>query len=245
MIKIESDNSWFIDLVQASEERRDLEFKSGFIFSTKHCELLQAELIKSIVAMTNTPGGGVIIVGVEEDTDQKPLFVGLTAEQKKSFSNYENVKGYIQRYAQRTLEYNIKYWQYQENVFITFHVSEFAQLPVLSNLLRVELCNKPVLEVNTLYTRNSKPKYGDCKPDAREWEEIMELSATKIYRQRLKMGYALIHVDGNNESVLPGKTRFTNDRIIKYIHDRDKFFSMSVARSKAKFLEQDKDIDGQ
>jgi predicted HTH transcriptional regulator len=60
-------------------EQRSVEFKGPGDWSS-----LKYKIVKTALAMANMRGGGVILVGVEEDHDGRPQAVGLNPNQLKS-----------------------------------------------------------------------------------------------------------------------------------------------------------------
>ena len=84
-----TDNNILTSVFYGATETRSLEFKEGFNWEAQVSAKLKDELIKAILSMSNTPGGGAIILGInryknEENISRRSFSKGCPKFYEKS-----------------------------------------------------------------------------------------------------------------------------------------------------------------
>jgi predicted HTH transcriptional regulator len=188
--------------VQATKEGRNLEFKPCLSWDDQKSRKLREEIIKSIIAMSNTPGGGVIILGIEHAQKGKKSsykMVGATSSQIRWFgSHYEKVEKHIHESCSEPPDFEMV-WGETDKVnggkavkFVLIFVNEFNSLPIIcSKTGSQKEDNKRdyVLREGDIYTRSYRATWSSKRCTTKELEEIIKLAADK-HKQELKVrGY--------------------------------------------------------
>ncbi len=154
----------FKQLIEFGRESTVLEFKES-------CEwdALKPVIARCILAMTNTRGGGHLIIGVKNDGD----LVGLSLAHKQTYEE-EKIKDYLSNYADPYVDFDLDHVSYEEKDFVVVTVREFMEVPVI--------CKKDGDEFQrgAIYTRtkNRRPESAPI-PDSAHMRELIELAVDK------------------------------------------------------------------
>ncbi|MDD5731501.1 MAG: putative DNA binding domain-containing protein [Patescibacteria group bacterium] len=185
------------------EEGRNLEFKPPFMWCAEESKKIKEETIKAVIAMSNTFGGGAIIIGIEvnkKSTKEKYSIVGINDKVFDWFNkNYEEIEKDIHRYCSITPEFEITWGEiecgdpWKMRKFILINVDEFSIMPIMciaNGKTREDSGIKDfLLKQDTIYSRTYKAQWSSRKCGVKELEEIIQLAADK-YKQDLKIrGY--------------------------------------------------------
>ena len=165
------------DFLEEGHESRNLDFKASFI-----CD--EASLAKDILAMTNTPLGGVIIIGVKEEDDNF-VFEGMTSAH---FDTYEEDKfrDQIGEYTEPSAKFILEKHSIDAKNLVIIQVSEFDLVPVL--------CKKDGkgLRKGAIYIRTKHKRWASEEPKTHEeMREIIDLATDKNVKNWAKRGYVV------------------------------------------------------
>jgi len=162
--------------IEAGYETRFIEFKSGFIWNDDDNTWLKEKVIRAVLALTNTRGGGEIILGIREGEGHQIILEGMTRVQVASFEDYDTVAGYINSFSSNPIGIEILKCFYKNVYFIILKIIEFKDYPTL--------CNKDgktskILVKNDIYVRSLRAPFGSIKAGPSEIKEIIMQAADK------------------------------------------------------------------
>jgi len=183
------------ELISGGKESRNVEFKEGFNWNNPKDPKIREELIKAILAMSNTPTGGIIILGIKTDTKKKTVSAtGMPRKDVKSFiKNEEGIKRSVHNYGSQPARFTIsQYKSKKDKLFVVFQVSEFEKWPIVcirNGKTREDSGKRLVLEINTIYVRSKTAPWSSKRAGSQEIEDIIEMAVKKYdFRQR-QLGY--------------------------------------------------------
>jgi len=99
-----------VNAIQYGTETRSVEFKPpmGWVRTEKN---RKPEITKSALAMSNTPGGGIIVVGISQKRDRRSGIIferkGLSNQQYKSFDNKDDVARFFNIRSNQSIKFDI------------------------------------------------------------------------------------------------------------------------------------------
>lgn len=171
--------------IEAGHETRNLEYKPGFAWNQNGNEWLTEKIIQTILAMTNTPSGGYVILGIEEKDDKYNL-KGVSDEHLKTYSDFDRIKGQIDGFTYSSTEFDLSWGEYQGNKFVVFAIQEFYEWPVVCrhNGKKVDLLRK-----DDIYARSRRSPYGSIRATELELREIIKLAIKKEKVERGQQGW--------------------------------------------------------
>lgn len=188
-------------LIQDLTENRSREFKSPFDWGDHKSRKIKEETIKAIMAMANTPSGGVVVLGISEDNKKKKIVTGATSNQIEWIEkNYESVENDINKYCS---EYpDIKFATGKTNKlpdkkltpFIVIFVSEFTHRPMICKRTGDEIDSngKKILIEGDIYGRSYSGGWASKKCSSKELDEVIKLATDKSQRDLEIRGYIKI-----------------------------------------------------
>ena len=143
--------------VTDGQERRHLEYKESFDWKSQAD--VRAAVIRTILAMANTPDGGVIVIGVREDK-RNQTFVpeGVRPEHLGRFTR-DGVKAKVDEYADPYVDMQVDLVDHEGNTFVVIQVRPFDREPVICkreqgpHLLRGALYTRPPGTVESVPVR--------------------------------------------------------------------------------------------
>src|SRR3989344_2270890 len=194
-------------------ENRQLEFKEGFNWEAQESTKLKDELIKAILSMSNTPGGGAIILGIRTDTKTKKIFPeGLSLKDVQSFTkNHDHIKTIVHGYCQRPIDFDIQNEPHPEDEnkrFVIFQVVEFSKWPMVTvkpSSTKEDNGKYSVIENHAIYTRSKLAQWSSIKAGPQEIEDIIEVAVKKYDAHIRSLGYTKVKSrDSEIESWLSG-----------------------------------------
>jgi predicted HTH transcriptional regulator len=113
-------------LLGTRTETRNLDYKETIDWSaTANDE--KVGIVKDVLAMANTPGGGDIVLGVR-DSDLEA--VGLTREAYESLDQTK-VNDFLHRYADPRFSCQVYKFDLKGTLHVVIHVNEFSELPII------------------------------------------------------------------------------------------------------------------
>lgn len=196
----DNNNNLITSVFSGVTENRQLEFKEGFNWESQGSAKLRDELIKAILAMSNTPGGGSIILGIRTDTKNKKIFPeGLSQKDSDSFiKSNEHIKTVVHRYCQRPIEFDIRGERHPEDknkLFVVFQVNEFSKWPTITvkpSTTKEDNGKVNVIENHAVYTRSKLAQWASIKAGPQEIEDIIEIAVKKYDIHIRSLGYTKI-----------------------------------------------------
>lgn len=192
-----NENNIIISVFSGATETRTLEFKEGFNWEVQDSAKLRDELVKAVLAMSNIPGGGTIILGIRTDTKKKKIYPeGMSLKDAQSFiKSDEHIKTVVHGYCHRPIEFEIKQEPHPENKdkwFLIFQVGEFVKWPTITarpSKTKENNGNTPVIEHHTIYTRSKLAQWASIKAGPQEIEDIVETAVKKYDVHVQSLGY--------------------------------------------------------
>ncbi len=158
----------FQKLIEAEYEQRELEFKSPFTWKTKgNIDWIQAKVIVGIIAISNLPLGGRLIVGIKEGGENFDP-VGLTEAELNSF-NYESIKSQVDGFIYTNTNFNLEYTKNGEGMyFMIFNIAGIGRYPLITKKT-LQVGKKFLIERNTLYVRTLSSPYSSVPATYQEY----------------------------------------------------------------------------
>lgn len=144
----------FNQIIFELQETSKIEFKRSMPWNGKN-----SGIIKDILALSNTPGGGYIIIGVEEDKlNNKLIATGMQKEHIESY-NSDDICDQIARYADPEVVIKIKHYEKDSKEYIFIEIDEFENFPIICKRSNQELG----LYSGDIYYRTKKGKPSSAK----------------------------------------------------------------------------------
>jgi hypothetical protein len=109
-------------------------------------------IVKDILAMSNTQDGGRIIIGVKDETFE---FIGVSEKDFKSF-NQTKINDYIHKYSDPKITCQVYKEKIKDKCLIIINVSEFQEIPVICEKNGFTSDNKQILKSGQIYIRTDK-----------------------------------------------------------------------------------------
>lgn len=157
-------------------ERRDVEFKPPFAWTDTTSNWAKEKVIRAVIGMSNTKGGGYVVIGVDETTDHKADLKGLDDTLLGSFEDYEAIKGAIDGFVYGYVDFQIGVAEYDNHKFAVIAVSEFEETP---NLCKKNGQENGILVKDELYVRSKSSSPATIKATDLELREILKMAADK------------------------------------------------------------------
>jgi len=172
----------------ADSERRDQEFKVAFSWNDKKALWLKECVIRAALGLTNTPSGGRIIIGIEEDEAKRPVINGVSKEQRQSFEAIETIKDEIDSFSSVPISFDIGWGEYEQNglaSLVIISVSEFDEMPAICR--RNGKTDK--LRQGDVYSRKKKGAAATVRVTEDEMREIIRMATDKEFAIIRRRGY--------------------------------------------------------
>lgn len=184
----------FLALVEAGYESRSVEFRTGFSWVKPEDEFHRIRLIKTILGLSNTRGGGYIILGVE-DISGKPLdLVGCDKELAQSFV-FDDVKSAVDNYADQGINFDLHLVESRGRTYIIIRVVEFDEFPVIcrgtKTVQKTDGKQSQMLRRGTVYVRQSKGEPATIEVTEIEMREIIEMAVDKQQAKLKRRGWKM------------------------------------------------------
>ncbi len=162
-------------LIAAGRESAGLEYKRSAPWDD-----LRVNLIRTVLGMANTRGGGRIVIGVAERDDGAFSPDGMSAEHIDDFPTEENLRAAVNGFAQPFVELLLDECEHDGRRFLVITVPEFEMEPVL--------CMKAEgrLQEGKLYVRSTrKPETVEVR-NPTDMRALLRLATQKALRQEVE-----------------------------------------------------------
>ena len=116
----------FDDLILAGRESASLEYKQSAPW-----EDLRVGLIRTVLGMSNTRGGGNIVVGVTESQEGTFSADGMNPQHLAAFPSEEDFQAAVNGFAEPFIEPTVDTHSHQGRVFLVVTVPELEEQPIL------------------------------------------------------------------------------------------------------------------
>ncbi len=179
------------EIYSGTQEIREYEFKKGFIWN--HPTGSSLMLIKSVIAMSNSPSGGVVLYGINQNPgDSKINEAGLNSQEVQSFeTNEESIKIIINSYISTNIapQFLLLEDKPLSKTFMTISVSGYREYPsvikkdgVFKNKNGEDVYK---FRIGDILTRSIYPPYSSDKASQEELNEIIELCAKGVKKKAM------------------------------------------------------------
>ena len=172
-------------LIQSKQETKNLDFKKDFNWkkASKDEKLM---IVKHILSMANTQGGGRIIFGVEDRTFE--FKKGMDEENYKSFDQTE-VNNLLQNYTDPTFNCQVYKEEINGRLVVVIDVSEFEESPIIcaKDAFSSKNKTKHIIKKGQIYVRTEKASSEAISSS--EMKELLELACSKRFGISFKEQY--------------------------------------------------------
>jgi predicted HTH transcriptional regulator len=122
---------YFRDQIFHGTEERNLEYKRSMLWGSNDTK---EKVVIACLAMANTPDGGTIVFGVDEDKEKSQFFAnGMLQEHAESFKQ-DNVSDYVNRFADPYIDIKVSRVVIDTRIFVTIQVQEYQEYPIVCKL---------------------------------------------------------------------------------------------------------------
>jgi len=205
-------------LLQQKTETKNLDYKLTCNWATASNDD-KCEIIKDVLAMSNTQDGGQIVFGVDDKTFE---FVGMGAAEYQSFDPTK-VNDFVRRYADPPFACSVYKLAVDQKRTVVIEVPEFPEVPIIckTDANSTTDSRKLILKKGGLYVRTDKPS-SELVSSAEEMRDIIGRASRKKRDELLRTIKDLI----NGEPAQPqddAKQAYGEE-----LNDAEKFFASSL-----------------
>lgn len=184
------------------QEQRGVEFKSPGMRTDKES---QVKVVRAVLGMSNNPGGGVVVIGVEE-ANKTLRATGLSKRELKTWS-YDDFASNVSNFADPYVNFQLGVVEMDKKSFVFIEVKQFDELPVL--------CKKDsfnVLRNGALYVRRKGKIETVEVPSHVEMREVVTRAAEFLARQ-IVASYVNLndHLDKSKKSTLKSEKLYDSE----------------------------------
>ena len=166
----------FAEILALRHETTGIEFKGP---GTRSANQLFARVVLAVLGMANRRGGGLVIIGVEDNGGMLNA-VGLSDNDLDTW-RYDDVAAGIASYADPSVEFELETKEYNSNRYVVLTVEEVADIPVL--------CKRDyqgVLRNGACYVRSRRKPETSEIPTQADMRDLLDLATEKKLRQELE-----------------------------------------------------------
>lgn len=170
----------FDDLIVTGRESASLEYKQSAPWDN-----LRVPLIRTVLGMSNTRGGGNIVVGVAEGQDGAFTAGGVSPEHLDGFPSEEDFQAAVNGFAEPFIEPAVDEHEHQGRTFLVITVPELEEQPILC------MKDQGRLKAGALYVRSTrKPETVEVRTPT-DMRALMRLAIDKALGRELERLRAL------------------------------------------------------
>jgi Putative DNA-binding domain len=211
-------------LLRVKTEGKNLDYKQGLDWATCSNDE-KIEIVKDILAMSNTQDGGRIIFGVR-DNDFEPL--GVSDEEFASFDQTK-VNDFLHKYTDPKFTCYVYKQTVDKKKFVVIDVPEFPESPIICKQdANSSKEGKSILRRGQLYMRTEKAT-SEPPSSAQDMRELLGRALAKRSDELL----------GNIERLLKGRppkaTESAEEKYREEIREADGFFEETIGEELKKF----------
>lgn len=168
------DEKAFREAIAYGREQRGVEFKGPGSSSDKAFLL---KIVRAMIGMANKNDGGVVLVGVEDET---LILKGLNKDQLETWT-YDDVASRVKEYADPYIDFDLTKLEVDKLWVVAIEVQAFDDLPVIC-------CKEgPELRRGALYVRRRGGKIETVEvPSHVEMREVIERAGMLMARRILR-----------------------------------------------------------
>lgn len=166
-------------LIEGQREHPGLDFKAACSWDVK-------KLARDILAMSNLPDGGYIVIGVEE-SDTSFVKVGVSEDIRKTYI-LDEMKDQVGKYADPMVDFELHFPKDSAGLtYILIKVYSFRETPTI--------CKKDLdkeLKASTIYYRNTNRRVESAAvSNVNDLRDIIELAAVRLMQRRKSFGFTV------------------------------------------------------
>ncbi|HTV57645.1 MAG TPA: ATP-binding protein [Verrucomicrobiae bacterium] len=163
------------ELLSQRAETKNLDCKASFNWDLAHSDA-KCELVKDILAFLNTQDGGLIIVGVRDDTLEP---VGMADADFSSFDTTK-VNDFLHRYTDPQSSCEVQKLTSNGSKFVIIGIPEFKDIPVICKKAgnSSKDSSKTILKLGGIYIRTEKAT-SVLVPTAEEMRDLINRAVLK------------------------------------------------------------------
>jgi predicted HTH transcriptional regulator len=183
MVSSERSADWLRDALDLGCEQRRVEFKPA---GKSDNPWLRARVIRAVLALGNTSGGGIVVVGVN-DSGGTLEPIGLTDEEFASW-RADLAHDAIRPYVDPQPELLVEPVRLDGRRYVLLRVSEFAEVPLLCRK-SATISGKVVLREGACYVRAVMKSESVEVSTYAQMREIMDLATEKALAKYLRTAH--------------------------------------------------------
>lgn len=172
----------FSELLAMRHEQRGVEFKRAGSRVDKH---LVAKVVRAAISMANRRDGGLVVIGVDEDADGKPVPSGISEENLQTW-NHDDFADSLAEYVDPSVDFELETLEYEGKNLLLIHIREFEDIPVL--------CKKSysdVLRAGACYVRSRRKPETVEIPTQADMRDLLDLATQKGVRKFISQARAV------------------------------------------------------
>jgi predicted HTH transcriptional regulator len=169
----------FVELLNGGRETRAVEFKAA---GPRRDPLVFAFVARAVLAMSNLPLGGWVLLGVQDDGHMK----GLSESDLATWLEHDEVTASLNAYADPFVNVDVERVDHDNKSFVAIRVHEFAEVPVLARKDSVaKNGGKLVIRQGGCYVRPRLKPASVEVPSQTEMRELLDAAADKMLKRFL------------------------------------------------------------
>lgn len=190
------------EAIMLGREQSGMEFKGP---GRRTDKAFQVKIIRAVLGMANNPGGGVVVVGVD-DNGTELIPTGLSPEELATWP-YDDFASNVSNYADPYVDFDIGVVEKGGKPFVAIDVKQFDELPVI--------CKKSyqdVLRNGALYVRRKGKNETVEVPSHVEMREIVRRAA-EFAARRIVASYVDLqgHLKTNEAAIANSENSFDQE----------------------------------
>jgi len=182
----------FAEILARGRELRNVEHKGPGLRTDRR---YLARVARAALGMANLRDGGLVTIGVADDNGI-PVAVGLTAEQRESWSRYEVTAASLGPFAQPSLSFDLELLSYRGVDISLLRVREFDDIPLLCAEEVHDENDRVIVRRGAMYVRSQRRLETAEVPTQDEMREVLALAIEKGVRRFVELGNRVGFVAG-------------------------------------------------